>query len=160
MLGHTSATFSRALSSTKGEGGRFSVAMTTAFDALIPRLVVPCPTAARACSICTSLPLGEKVVSEKLYAPSPAPALILWSNRKRGTRGRRLSPLMCHVEMIMWRCYTHLCTAGDELLTRQVTVEPLLDHVLRHGPVLKQMVPNVVLVAVCSQIVVFLILHE
>lgn len=33
---------------------------------LMPRLVVPCPTAANACSICTSLPDGEKVVSEKL----------------------------------------------------------------------------------------------
>jgi hypothetical protein len=33
---------------------------------LIPRLVVPCPTAARACSICTSFPEGEKVVREKL----------------------------------------------------------------------------------------------
>jgi hypothetical protein len=31
---------------------------------LIPRLVVPCATTASACSICTSLPLGEKTVSE------------------------------------------------------------------------------------------------
>ena len=31
---------------------------------LIPRLVVPCDTAASACSICTSFPLGEKTVKE------------------------------------------------------------------------------------------------
>lgn len=64
----------------------FSVAITIPFDAderdcgqrrslqghkearklipLIPRLVVPCETAARACSICTSFPLGEKTVRE------------------------------------------------------------------------------------------------
>lgn len=35
---------------------------------LMPRLVVPEPTAARACSICTSFPEGEKVVREKLRA--------------------------------------------------------------------------------------------
>lgn len=33
---------------------------------LIPKEVVPPATAARACSICTSLPEGEKVVREKL----------------------------------------------------------------------------------------------
>lgn len=33
---------------------------------LIPSEVVPPATAARACSICTSLPEGEKVVKEKL----------------------------------------------------------------------------------------------
>ena len=31
---------------------------------MIPRLVVPDETAARACSICTSFPLGEKTVRE------------------------------------------------------------------------------------------------
>jgi hypothetical protein len=31
---------------------------------LMPRLVVPCDTAAKACSICTSFPLGEKTVRE------------------------------------------------------------------------------------------------
>ena len=66
----------------------FSVAITIPFDAgerdrdlvqssshrvekklagnlpLIPRLVVPCDTAAKACSIWTSFPLGEKTVRE------------------------------------------------------------------------------------------------
>jgi len=41
----------------------FSVAITIPFDALIPRLVVPCDTAAKACSIWTSFPLGEKTVN-------------------------------------------------------------------------------------------------
>jgi len=38
---------------------------------LIPRLVVPLATAARACSIWTSLPDGENVVSENLRIRSP-----------------------------------------------------------------------------------------
>jgi len=49
----------------------------TASSPLMPRLVVPWPTAARACSIWTSLPDGEKVVSEKLC------------RRKRGRTTRR-----------------------------------------------------------------------
>lgn len=80
MLGHTTATFSIIESSISIEEDFFSVAMTMPFDAaenegaigghyytmipLIPRLVVPCETAAKACSICTSFPLGEKTVRE------------------------------------------------------------------------------------------------
>lgn len=67
MLGHTSETFSRNESSTRGDGGFFSVAITIALDALMPRDVAPCATAASACSIWTSFPLGENVVSEKLH---------------------------------------------------------------------------------------------
>ncbi len=66
MLGQTMLMRSRAESSTRGEGARFSVAMTMALDALMPSEVAPCETAARACSIWTSLPDGEKVVNEKL----------------------------------------------------------------------------------------------
>jgi hypothetical protein len=71
ILGHTIDTFSRNESSTKGEGGLFSVAITMAFEAegdlvsnilhrhkiawddppLIPSEVAPCETAAKACSI-------------------------------------------------------------------------------------------------------------
>lgn len=83
MLGHMTATFSSIESSIKIEDDFFSVAITIPLDAtengielihhrrevrgcipLIPRLVVPCDTAASACSICTSFPLGEKTVKE------------------------------------------------------------------------------------------------
>lgn len=102
MLGQTMASFSSPVVSTSGDGGDFSTARTIAFCAarctgvreycdsvdvctprrrrgspLIPRQVAPELTAARACSICTSLPEGEKVVSEKLYALSPLPAIAL-----------------------------------------------------------------------------------
>ena len=79
IFGQTIATLSSIESSIKMEEDFFSVAMTMPLDAtdmresiadellskpLIPRLVVPCETAARACSIWTSLPLGEKTVRE------------------------------------------------------------------------------------------------
>jgi hypothetical protein len=44
---------------------------------LMPKLVVPCATAARACSICTSFPLGEKVVNENL-CPSHRQLVQSW----------------------------------------------------------------------------------
>jgi len=83
ILGHMTATFSSTESSIKIDDDFFSVAITIPLDAygktlkvdsiegrvrenipLIPRLVVPCDTAASACSICTSFPLGEKTVKE------------------------------------------------------------------------------------------------
>jgi hypothetical protein len=83
ILGHMTATFSSIESSIKIDDDFFSVAITIPLDAngkdvqvdstgerirenipLIPRLVVPCDTAASACSICTSFPLGEKTVKE------------------------------------------------------------------------------------------------
>jgi hypothetical protein len=81
MLGQMAATLSNMESSINIEDDFFSVAMTIPFEAkgdhhaarmrgdrqnepLIPRLVVPCDTAASACSICTSFPLGEKTVRE------------------------------------------------------------------------------------------------
>lgn len=83
MLGQMTDTLSIIESSMRMDEDFFSVAMTMPLDAtcraqhactsmgmgvkhapLIPRLVVPEETAARACSICTSLPLGEKTVSE------------------------------------------------------------------------------------------------
>lgn len=42
----------------------------------MPRLVVPDATAARACSIWTSLPEGEKVVSENLQHASRQRAVL------------------------------------------------------------------------------------
>jgi len=50
----------------------------------MPSEVVPPATAARACSICTSLPDGEKVVRENEYAPPPPGADMLmdrWEGR-------------------------------------------------------------------------------
>lgn len=53
--------------SMRGDDDFFSVASTMPFVALIPKDVTPWLTAFNAYSICTSLPLGEKVVSEKEY---------------------------------------------------------------------------------------------
>ena len=53
--------------STSTDGSFFSVAITTPFLALMPSDVAPWFTALSACSICTSLPLGLKVVSENEY---------------------------------------------------------------------------------------------
>jgi hypothetical protein len=81
IFGQMTETLSSMDSSIRMEDDFFSVAMTMPFVAdpnhqhwygkelkhdvpLIPRLVVPCATTASACSICTSLPLGEKTVSE------------------------------------------------------------------------------------------------
>lgn len=47
------------------------MAITTPLAALIPSEVWPDPTAVSACSICTSLPDGLKVVREKEYWLSP-----------------------------------------------------------------------------------------
>jgi len=66
MLGVTSDIFRTVLSSTRILGSFFSVASTTPFDALMPRLVAPPFTACSAYSIWTSLPEGENVVKEKL----------------------------------------------------------------------------------------------
>lgn len=54
-------------SSTRADRSFFSVAITTPFVALMPSDVVPDATAFSAYSICTSLPLGLKVVREKEY---------------------------------------------------------------------------------------------
>jgi hypothetical protein len=54
-------------SSTRTEGSFFSVARTTPSVADIPSDVAPAATAFSAYSICTSFPLGEKVVKEKEY---------------------------------------------------------------------------------------------
>lgn len=82
MFGQITETLSNIESSMRIDEAFFSVAMTMPLVAsrrgsagylhsrepgripLMPRLVVPCETAARACSICTSLPLGEKTVRE------------------------------------------------------------------------------------------------
>ena len=66
-LGVKRAIFCTVLSSMRVVLSFFSVAMTTPFCALIPRLVAPPWTAVRAYSIWTSFPLGLKVVSEKEY---------------------------------------------------------------------------------------------
>ncbi len=50
---------------TRMDGSFFSVASTTPFVARMPSEVAPAFTAFSAYSICTSLPLGLKVVSEK-----------------------------------------------------------------------------------------------
>lgn len=49
------------------EGSFFSVARTTPLVALMPSEMAPACTALSAYSICMSLPLGLKVVSEKEY---------------------------------------------------------------------------------------------
>jgi hypothetical protein len=66
MLGVSMDIFCTVDSSTRAEGSFFSVAITTPSLALMPREVAPACTAFRAYSICTSFPLGEKVVKEKL----------------------------------------------------------------------------------------------
>eukprot|EP00967_Tisochrysis_lutea_P031497 scaffold37132_cov23-Tisochrysis_lutea.AAC.3 len=66
ILGVSIEIFCTVLSSTSSEGSFFSVAITTPSLALMPREVAPAWTAFRAYSICTSFPLGEKVVKEKL----------------------------------------------------------------------------------------------
>ena len=64
-------TLTKLLSSTSADGVFFSVAITIPVEAfldnvqpLIPIAVIPDETAVSACSICTSFPEGEKVVSE------------------------------------------------------------------------------------------------
>ncbi len=59
--------FCTVVSSTSALGSFFSVAMTTPSVALMPREVAPAATALSAYSICTSLPLGLKVVRENEY---------------------------------------------------------------------------------------------
>lgn len=91
MCGQIGATFSIMDASIRAEVSFFSVASTTPLVAgprqemlhylsymarnhnspLMPKDVVPPATAARACSIWTSFPEGEKVVREKEYAPPP-----------------------------------------------------------------------------------------
>ena len=65
MLGQTEAVLLTEEPSTSTDGSFFSDASTTPLLALIPRDVAPACTAASACSICTSFPLGLNVVSEK-----------------------------------------------------------------------------------------------
>ena len=67
IFGVSSEIFCTVVSSTRIEGTFRSVAMTTPFVALMPSDVAPAFTAFSAYSICTSLPLGLKVVSEKEY---------------------------------------------------------------------------------------------
>ena len=67
IFGVSSEIFCTVVSSTRIEGTFRSVAMTTPFVALMPSDVAPALTAFSAYSICTSLPLGLKVVSEKEY---------------------------------------------------------------------------------------------
>ena len=55
------------VSSMSVEGSFFSVASTTPLVALMPSEIAPAWTALSAYSICMSLPLGLKVVSEKEY---------------------------------------------------------------------------------------------
>ena len=62
MFSYSEHVLTRLLLSISVVGNFFSVASTTPFDALMPRLVAPAFTAASACSICTSFPLGLKVV--------------------------------------------------------------------------------------------------
>ena len=59
-------------SSISVDGSFFSVASTTPLVALMPREIAPACTAFSAYSICISLPLGLKVVSEKEYCISSA----------------------------------------------------------------------------------------
>lgn len=67
MLGDRMVIFCTVFSSTSGEGSFFSVAITTPSVAEMPSEVAPAATALSAYSICTSLPLGLNVVSEKEY---------------------------------------------------------------------------------------------
>ena len=67
------AIFCTVASSTSADGSFFSVAMTTPSVAVMPSDVAPADTAFSAYSICTSLPLGLKVVSEKEYC-----AVCVW----------------------------------------------------------------------------------
>jgi len=53
--------------SISGDEDFFSVARTMPLVALMPSEVTPWLTALSAYSICTSFPLGEKVVNEKEY---------------------------------------------------------------------------------------------
>jgi hypothetical protein len=62
MAGVSSVILATVASSTRVEGSFFSVASTTPSAAFMPRLVAPPPTAFRAYSIWTSLPLGLNVV--------------------------------------------------------------------------------------------------
>jgi hypothetical protein len=66
-----SSTLCTCSESTRTLGVFLSVAMTTPSTAQIPRAVRPFATALSAYSICSSFPVREKVVSEKLYAESP-----------------------------------------------------------------------------------------
>lgn len=67
MFGVSMAIFCTVASSTRMDGSFFSVAITTPSVAEMPSDVAPAATALRAYSICTSLPLGLNVVSEKEY---------------------------------------------------------------------------------------------
>lgn len=67
MLGVKSEIFCTVSGSMRVVLSFFSVAMTTPLFALMPKLVAPPCTAVRAYSICTSFPLGLKVVSENEY---------------------------------------------------------------------------------------------
>mgnify|MGYP001811124915 CR=1 FL=1 len=67
MLGDRMVIFCTVLSSTSMDGSFFSVAITTPSVAEMPRDVAPAATAFSAYSICTSLPLGLKVVNENEY---------------------------------------------------------------------------------------------
>lgn len=70
MFGVMLAIFWTVASSTKMLGSFFSVAMTTPSVAQMPREVAPAATALSAYSICTSFPLGLKVVRENEYCDS------------------------------------------------------------------------------------------
>jgi len=91
MLGVTSDIFRTVLSSTRILGSFFSVASTTPFDALMPRLVAPPFTACSAYSIWTSLPEGENVVKEKLERESERASSV----RERQVRTRGSSRRVC-----------------------------------------------------------------
>lgn len=67
ILGVNRLILCNVVSSTSVDLTFFSVAITTPFVALMPSEVAPWLTALRAYSICTSLPLGLKVVREKEY---------------------------------------------------------------------------------------------
>jgi hypothetical protein len=67
MFGVSITIFCTVVSSTKMDGSFFSVAITTPSVAEMPNDVAPAATAFKAYSICTSLPLGLKVVRENEY---------------------------------------------------------------------------------------------
>ena len=75
MLGVSIEILRTVVSSTSVLRSFFSVASTTPLVALIPSEVAPPATAVSAYSICTSLPLGLKVVRLKEYCARGAGAL-------------------------------------------------------------------------------------
>jgi hypothetical protein len=91
MLGVSKEIFWTVDSSTKVDCSFFSVAITTPLIAFIPSEVAPALTALSAYSICTSFPLGLKVVKENEYcgAPPKSSDQLSQSGKKRAHSKKR-----------------------------------------------------------------------